>query len=206
MKSNYLLFACLFCSVIYSCQNPGQTSNEATVKDTRPKDQIYFLNKVKADRETHLFTNNATVRDSVKAAFNKYAVDSLKKIQSWEMMVDEVNDNISSTSSVAEVTFDKYNTPLYNLKLITSAKVDNPGDTIAYEDRTDYTYTLPKNPTDDFLKKQLAIIKTLTYGDTVIVSGSLTHIKDGKIDFTSLFDESWNLDILITDIKKKGQK
>jgi hypothetical protein len=201
MKINYLLFTCLLCSIIYSCQNPGQKAEEA--KDTRPKDQIYFLKKVKADRETHLFTSNAAVMDSVKAAFNKYALDSLKNIRSWEMIVDELNDNISSTSSVAEVTFDKYNTPLYNLKLVTSAKIDNPGDTIAYEDRTDYTYTIPKNPTDDFLKKQLEIIKTLKFGDTVIVSGSLTHVEDGKIDFTPLFDKRWDIDILITDIKKK---
>lgn len=205
MKINYLLCACLLCSVIYGCQNPGQTAEEITAKDTRPKEQIYFLNKVKADKEIYLYTSDAIKMDSVKAAFNKYAMDSLKKIQSWEMIVDEINDKVV-TSSVAKVTFDIYNTPLYNLKLVTSTKIDNPADTIAYEDRTDYTYTIPKNPTTDFLKKQLEIIKTLTPGDTVTVSGSLTHIKDGKINFAPLFDSYWDLDLLITDIKKKGKK
>jgi hypothetical protein len=205
MKINYLLFACLLCSVIYGCQNLSQKSEEVTVKDTRPKEQIYYLNKVKADNEIYLYTSMATVKDSVKAAFDKYALDSLKKIQSWEMLVEGVDDT-GLSSSVAEVTLDTYSTPVYNLRLVSPIKIDNTIDTIAVDNRADFTYTIPKNPTDDFLKKQIAIIKTLTYGDTVIVSGSLTHVEDGKITFAPLFDEQWNVDLLITDIKKKGQK
>lgn len=206
MKINYLLVVCLLCSVIYSCQNPGQISNEATVNDTRPKDQIYYLDKVKADGDIYLYTSEATVKDSVKAAFDKYAVDSLKKIQSWVMIVDEVNDNEAFSSSVAKATFDLLNNPVYNLKLVAPIKIDSSVDTIANDNRTNFTYTIPKNPTTDFLKKQLEIIKTLKYHDTVMVSGSLTHLDDGKITFAPLFDTNWDVDILLTDIKIKGKR
>ncbi len=204
MKINFL-FACLLCCIIYSCQNPGQISNEASVTDTRPKDQIYYLNKVKADNETYRFTPEATIKDSVKAAFDKYAIDSLKNIRSWEVVVEGIDD-FGLSSTVAKATLDIYNNPVYNLRLVAPIKIDNSIDTIEYYNRADFTYTIPKNPTDDFLKKQLAIIKTLTYGDTVLVSGSLTHVEDGKITFAPLFDERWNVDLLLTDIKKKGKK
>ncbi|WP_214072399.1 hypothetical protein [Mucilaginibacter sp. dw_454] len=71
--------------------------------------------------------------------------------------------------------------------------------------RVDFTYTIPKNPKGDALKKQLTIIKTLNKGDVVTVSGALTHFDDnGKINFASFYDSygPWNIDLLLSDIKK----
>ncbi len=209
MKSNYFLLAFLLCSVFFGCHEPSKTpaSNAPLVKDIRPKEQIYFLNRVKADSHTFTYAN-ALQTDNLIKAFNKYAIDSLKEIQSWEMIVSEINDDEYDASSFAKgMSMTDY--PFYNLKLAAPVKIDKSVDTTASDDRVDFVYTILKDPKGEELKKQLSIMQTLHEGDTVLVSGSITHLNDElKIDFTDVFQSflPWKIDLLINDIKKKGAK
>jgi hypothetical protein len=86
-------------------------------------------------------------------------------------------------------------------------KIDKTVDTIASDNKVDFTYTILKTPKSNDLKKQLTVIKKLSKGDTVIVSGAVTHIDNNlKVNFASFFDEifgTWAVDLLITDIHKK---
>lgn len=200
------------CSVFFSCQNNRKQSQTSTLNvlvenDIRPKDEIYFLNRVKIESDYEI-TSNAVKKDNHIKAFNKYALDSLKKVTDWEMIVTEVNDMQNATSSFAEA-LGINNNPVYNLLLVAPIKIDNSVDTIAIDNRVDFTYTMPKEPKGDELKRQLTIIKTLNKGDTVIVSGALAHLDNKlKVNFASFYDETlpWNVDLLLTDIRKKGQQ
>ena len=171
--------------------------------DNRPKAEIAFLSRVLAESDYNV-TSNAASKDSHISAFNKYAVDSLKQIANWEMIVDEVNDNEFSSSTAGKILFS--DTEVYNVKMVAPVKIDRSIDTIAIDNEVEFTLTIPKNPKTDTLKKQLSVIQTLKKGDTVIISGALTHLdKNGKINFASFYDQMlpWNVDVLQTAIHKK---
>lgn len=191
--------------ILLGCNNP-QTNSNASIDniDMRPKEEIYFLNKVSAESDYDI-KSDAIKKDAHIEAFNKYAIDSLKKIQNWEMIITNINDNGFRGNSVARVLL-SYNTPVYNIELVAPIKYDNSVDTIAIDNRVDFTFTIPKQPTDQEYKKQISILKSLNKGDTVIVSGALTHLNStGKIDFSEFYNRyvPWNVDLLINDIHKK---
>ncbi|MFD2145479.1 hypothetical protein [Mucilaginibacter antarcticus] len=205
-------------TVISACQNQikqESTAADSTLfkdttpepeKDARPTTQVHFLNKVKADSELQE-TSDAIKRDMHVEAFNKYAADSLKNITGWEMIVTEINDNDLSMNSFSSVL--GLAGPVYNLVLTSPIKVEASVDSLSIDNRVDFTYTLAKSPKGDVLKKQLEVIKTLSKGDVVIVSGAITHVNDqGKIDFSSFYDTygPWKLDLLLNDISKSGSK
>lgn len=212
MKFTQSLLSLSICILFVSCNSPAskQTTPTAATQDapaedteTRPKEQTAFLTRVKAESDFSIGSNAAQKDDHI-AAFNKYAKDSLKKITNWEMLVTNVNDNSLDESSFAKAMFGS--NEVYNLVLVCPIKIDKTVDTIAMDNRVNFTYTIPKSPTSEGLKKQLAIIKSLDKNDAVIVSGSLTHL-DGnmKVNFEEFFNsyQPWNVDLLITDIRKK---
>ncbi|GAA3994596.1 hypothetical protein [Mucilaginibacter dorajii] len=171
--------------------------------DPRPKDEAAFFKRIAAESDYDV-TSNAAKKDAHIIAFNKYALDSLKSIKDWEFKVTEVNDNSSDASSLVKTMGNP--DAVYNLILVAPIKVDNSVDSISISNRVDFVYSIPKEPKGDALKKQLDLIKTLTKNDVVIVSGALTHIDDkGKVNFASFYDQylPWNIDLLLTSIRKK---
>ncbi|MES2060836.1 MAG: hypothetical protein V4456_02890 [Bacteroidota bacterium] len=210
---NFKIYASI-CLVLIcaACQNPDKRTTSSSVidptevpADSRPKDQIQFLNKV-GDNSNLNMPSSAIAKDGVIAAFNKYAADSLTSIKNWEFQVTAIDDESYHANSVFK-SLGNGNEPIYNLILVAPVKIDNSVDTIAIIDRIEFTYTTPKNPKNESLKKVLTTLKSLANGDIVLISGAVTHVNDkGKIDFSSFFDDSlmvWNLDVLITDIRKK---
>lgn len=201
-----------FCA---ACQNADQKVASSVAAnstygsvDSRPQDQIHFLNKVQ-DNSLYNIPSSAIAKDDAIAMFNKYAADSLTNIKNWQFQVVEINDASYDVNSVFK-SLGNGDKALYNLLLIAPVKIDNSVDTIAINDGIDFTYTTPKNPKDEHLKKILATLKTLSKGDIVIISGAVTYVNDkGKVDFSPLFDDPlkiWNLDVLITDIRKSPKK
>jgi hypothetical protein len=199
--------------VTFGCQNnKPQTSvadstlfkdtTPAPEKDPRPNGEIAFLNRVKAESDYDV-TSDAIKKDTHIEAFNKYTLDSLKNISGWEMIVTEINDNeLSSNSVMSKIGLAG---PVYNVKLTAPINIDKSVDSIAISNRVDFTITIPKKPNSEALKKQLAVIKTLSKGDVVNVSGALTHFDDnGKVNFASFYDAygPWNIDLLLNDISK----
>jgi len=182
--------------------NKGTT----VANDQRAQDELIFLNRIKAESDYEI-TSNAAKKDVHIAAFNKYALDSLKKISGWEMIVTEINDKNYDQNTTAKVIFG--GAPAYNLKLVAPITVDKKTDTIAIDNRVDFTVTIPKSANSEMLKTQLNIIKNLSRGDTVIVAGSITHLDEaGKVNFSTFYDgmANWNLDLLATDIQKKSSR
>lgn len=202
------------CIIIGGCQNKKQaqqTDADSSIfkdttpvpdKDPRPAEETHFLNKVKAESDYEI-TSDAIKKDTHIEAFNKYALDSLKKISNWEMIVTEINDDSSSSNSLISKLGN--GDPVYNLILIAPIQIDKSVDSVAINNRVNFTYTIPKAPKGDALKKQLEIIKTLSKGDVITVSGSLTHLDDnGKVNFASFYNSygPWNVDLLVTDLSK----
>jgi hypothetical protein len=214
MKAIKVLSILIACSLFFACgpADKKQSVSSATAvsspanSDTRPKEQIAFLNKIHAESDYEI-QSDAIKRDAHIAAFNKYALDSLKNIKNWEFKVTEINDSRYQVNSVMQVMSDTYSTPFYNLLLVAPIKIDNSVDSIAINNRVDFTYSTPKTPTNALLKKNLAVVKTLSKGDIVVISGALMHVNDeGKVDFSKFYDETsfvWNFDVMITDIRKK---
>ena len=213
---NFIKFCTLIvlCTTLFACQNNGQKqsqtgqSNLVEIKneDPRPLEQQRFLNRVKVDAD-YSITSDAIKKDDHIVAFNKYAIDSLKSIKNWEMIVTEITDNSYNSSSFAKAFLDVDNHPVYNLLLVAPIKIDRSIDTIAIDNKVEFTYTILKSPKGDNLKQQLVILKNLTKGDTVIVSGSITHLDESlKVNFASFYENfaNWNVDLLLTDIRKKS--
>jgi len=224
---NRILFALVVSQmVLFSCNstnsNQGSGSDTSLVvrkeavangdkgttvaNDQRAQDELIFLNRIKAESDYEI-TSNAAKKDVHIAAFNKYALDSLKKVSGWEMIVTEINDNRYDQNKTAKVIFG--GAPAYNLKLVAPIKIDKTADSIAVDNRVDFTVTVPKNANSEMLKAQLNVIKNLSRGDTVIVGGSITHLDEvGKVNFASFYDgmANWNLDLLATDIQKKASR
>ncbi|QHS56071.1 hypothetical protein GWR56_11195 [Mucilaginibacter sp. 14171R-50] len=211
------LLAVVLSITLFGCQNQTkekainanknvQTQDTKADSDLRPKDQIYFLNKVRAESD-YSITSNSIKKDAHIEDFNKYAKDTLKEFKNWEFIVDEVNDNRSDANTISQI-FGWDENPIYNLKVVSPIKVDNSVDTIAIDNRVNFTYTIPKLPKGAPLKKQLTLIKDLNKGDTIIVSGAVTHFNNkGKIDFATFYDQDlpWNIDLMVSDIWKKGK-
>lgn len=209
---SYLVLISL--AVLAGCQNSNKNKDpefpelylvpeKPNNTDDRPKEEITFLSKVLAESDQNV-TSNAVSKDSHISAFNKYALDSLKHIVNWEMIVDEVNDNEYDSSSAGKVLFN--GSPIYNLLLTAPVKIDRSVDTIAIDNRVDFILTIPKQPKSDTLKKHLSVIQALKKGDTVIISGALTHLdNNGKVNFASFYDQTlpWKIDVLQTAIRKK---
>lgn len=205
------------CIITCGCQGNKQQTNAAdstlfkdtgpvAEEDIRPAEQVSFLKRVKAESDFEV-ASDAIKKDTRIAAFNKYASDSLKSISGWEMIVTEINDDPLSSNTV--MTAIGNGSPVYNVVLTAPVKIDRSVDSVAVDNRVDFTYSIPKEPTSDALKKQLAIIKTLSKGDVIIVSGSLTHLDDnGKVNFASFYDHytNWNIDLLLTGVKKSATK
>lgn len=215
IKSFYII---LLSTTLFACQNRDQKTSknaysDVAVKtdsdhDSRPKEEISFLNRVKAESDYEV-TSNAVKKDAHIKAFNKYSLDSLKNIKDWEFTVTEINDASSDANSFIKMLGDLDNNQIYNLVLVAPIKIDNSVDSVAIDNRVDFTYTIPKNPKNAVLIKQLSILKTLQKGDVVIVSGALTHLDDNsKVNFESFYDQygPWNVDLLLTDIRKKADK
>lgn len=74
---------------------------------------------------------------------------------------------------------------IYNLNLISILDLHLKNtETISIDNKASFTITLPKVPDNDKFKEMLGVLKTLTYGDTVLVSGAVTKINDDlKVDF-----------------------
>ena len=209
----YSLF--LICIAVYSCQNSSnsqessidntQTETSNNDVDTRPKEQIYFLNRVLADNDYDI-RSNAILKDKHVKAFDAYAQDSLKNIKNWEFIVAEINDNEFFTNTFFS-RFGDPNDKVYNLELLAPIKIDNSVDTIAVDNMVNFIFTIPKEPKGKQLKKILSTIQSLAKDDVVIISGALTNIdNDLKVNFAPLFDKDlfeWKMDVLITDIRKK---
>ncbi|MFD0792770.1 hypothetical protein ACFQZX_04035 [Mucilaginibacter litoreus] len=210
------LSAILLITTFFGCQNQSkekavnetknvQPQETLDSSDPRPKDQTYFLNKVKAESDYDI-TSNSIKKDAHIEAFNKYAKDTLKEFKDWQFVVDEVNDNDYEANTVSKILGFNVN-PIYNLKLVAPIKIDNSVDTIAIDNRVDFTYTIPKSPKGASLKKQLMVIKDLNQGDTIIISGAVTHLDDkGKINFAPFYDQylPWNVDLIVSEIRKKA--
>lgn len=214
MKYIKLSVVFVISALIFSCQNPAQqqASNNSTPKpkepaytDTRPKDEIYFLNKVKAESDDEV-TSDAVKKDTHISAFNKYAADSLKNIVNWEVIVTDINDHTRQASSTAKAFLNIDSNPVYNFIFVAPIKIDKGVDTIAIDNRVDLTYTILKQPKSEALKKQLAMLKNSSKGDTVLISGAITHLDAAmKVNFADFYEDftTWNVDVLLTDIRKK---
>lgn len=213
----FKLYALLaVCISISACQNPVKpTASSAVTKsaepvpvvtDTRPKAQIAFLQKVKANSGLNSPVD-ATQKDEAISSLNKFVTDSLKDIKNWEFTVTGINDNPEEANSLVTVLGNAHAQPIYNLGLVSEFEQDTKADSIAIDNRLDFTYTTPKKPKNAKLTEILKVIKSLRRGDKVLVSGAIMHINDkGKVDLSEYFDDSlltWNLDILISDIHKK---
>ena len=216
MKCIKSLLAILLSITLFGCQNRlkekvtsanqnVQPQDSKDISDPRPKDQVYFLTKIHADSNYDV-TSNSIKKDAHIEAFNKYAKDTLKEFKDWEFIVDEVNDKSYDANTVSKVLgFDA--NPIYNLKLVAPINIDNSVDTISIDNRVNFTCTIPKSPKTAQLKKALMVIKDLNKGDIIIVSGAVTHVDDkGKINFASFYDQDlpWNVDLMVSDIRKKG--
>jgi hypothetical protein len=200
-----------------ACQNQNHSQKQDqqvadtklnTDAGTRPKEEGHFLNKVLAESDYDV-TSNAIKKDEHIKLFNKYALDSLKEIKNWELIVTEINDNSADASSIVKTLGNANAAPIYNLKLVAPIKIDNSVDTIAIDNRVDFTFTTPKDPRNENLKRIVNTLKTLNKDDIVIVSGALTHInEEGKVDFAPFYDSysPWDVDILLSDISKKVKK
>lgn len=214
MKPIQTCLIALLSIAICGCENqsPKQTTGAdstlfkdttpAPPKDPRPVAEVNFLNRIKAESDYEI-SSDAIKKDTHIAAFNKYSLDSLKNISGWDMIVTEINDNeLSENSAMSKIGLAG---PVYNIKLTAPIKIDKSVDTLSIGNRVDFTYTIPKQPKGDALRKQMEIIKTLSKGDVVQVSGALTHLDDnGKVNFASFYDSygPWNIDLLLIDIKK----
>lgn len=209
------LLAVVLSITLFGCQNQSKekaiNANKNVSQDTkvdsdpRPKNQIYFLNKVHTESD-YSITSNSIKKDAHIEAFNKYAKDTLKEFKNWEFIVDEVNDNRSDANTISQI-FGWDENPIYNLIAVAPVKIDNSVDTIAIDNRVDFVYTLPKSPKGASLKKQLLVIKDLNKGDIIIVSGAVTHLDNkGKINFASFYEQDlpWNVDLMVSDIRKKA--
>jgi len=217
MKLNTTWTIILLSITFSACQNQAHNQVQSpqasaaptnTDVETRPKEEVHFLNKVLAESDYDI-TSNAIKKDEHIKSFNKYALDSLKDIKDWELIVTEINDNSFDANSVISTLGNASAAPIYNLKLVAPIKIDNSVDTISISNRVDFTFTTPKDPKNEGLKKIVAILKTLSKDDAVIVSGSLTHVNGkGKVDFSSFYDQygPWNVDVLLSDIRKKAKK
>jgi hypothetical protein len=214
MKYLKACFIFLMCVTTWGCQSNTKSQTSAAdstlfkdttplpEKDPRPAAEVAFLNKVKAESDYDI-ASDAIKKDTHIEAFNKYALDSLKKISAWEMIVAEINDDeLSSNSVMSKIGLAG---PIYNVKLTAPIKLDKSVDSIAIDNRVDFTITILKKPNGEVLKQQLAVIKTLKKGDVVIVSGALTHFDDdAKVNFASFYEQysPWNIDLLLTDLSK----
>ena len=211
MKLITLTSIIITCTIFFGCDDIAKKPiQDQDNTDNRPKDEIHFLKKVQDETDASVKENSAQ-EDLHIAAFNKYAIDSLKKVKNWELIVTGVDDDASNSNSFAKALFDLNNNPVYNLMLAAPIEIDRSVDTIAISNRVDFTYTILKKPKGDTLKQQLTLIQQLKKGDTVIVSGALTHLDNLKVDFSSFYNPyettgNWNVDFLITDIHKKTKK
>ncbi|HVT63115.1 MAG TPA: hypothetical protein VHD33_06495 [Legionellaceae bacterium] len=203
MKSFFPIAIILLFAFLTGCEPVNRTP------DTRPKEEIAFLNRVNAEGEftgTHV---NSVLQDAHIKAFDKYAYDSLKHISNWKMIFLSVDDDQANTNSVASVLGINAN-PCYNVRLTAPINLikseDEFGNNISYGNRVDFTYTVLKTPNDTNLEKRIELIKDLKMGDTVLVSGALTHVNgDGKPSFAVFYIDAgtkWNVDLIATKFEK----
>lgn len=205
MRKTLFLFAIF--PVILSC-NQSLKNKAVSVSDDRPKSQLYFNHMVDSLSNDYQTTNNSAKADLRYEEFKKYALDSLKEIKDWVVLVNEVSDYVGDANSTAPLRMD-LSKPIYNLKMYSVIRMYdkiNPSlDSVNLPqgDVIFLTYTTPKSPKD---KKFIDLIKSVNNGDTLLVSGSLTHInQDYKIDFKDMMKTgyAWNFDLLASEIKKK---
>lgn len=177
--------------------------------DNRPASQLSLMRKLGAlDGRMAELSTNAVLADNVADSLTKFALDSLKEVKEWELIVQEITEDSYGMSKLGELLY--AGRPVYNLKMISLFDTTLPkADTLAIGTYVFMTYTIPKYVEGDDLKKQLAAIKSLSPGDTVLVSGSITMLNDQyKADFSPMVktDHTFgkSLDVLLTDIKKKN--
>ena len=202
-----------FFILISACARNTQSKKHIDLVDNRPKDQISFMNRISSIKDDYVNTyGNSAKLDMKIDSFTGYALDSLKNIKNWVVVVNEINDNPYSANSFANGFYDLNSTPVYNLMLYSTIKnydkVDASLDSINHPqaDVVFMTYSILKKPKGDILKKQVELIKTLNWGDTLLVSGSITYLNEKlKPDFSKFFKDSgeWQLDLWATDIRKK---
>lgn len=208
--SRQLLLSSATCvALISSCT---QTTQRSAKTDLRPKDQIAFMSKVNSIQNNFGISTNAALKDSITSGFNKYALDSLRSVKDWHLIVNEIDQSPEFSSSFAKAMYDLDKDPVYNIRLYSVIKdfetIDPRLDSInaPQADVVYFTYTIRKDERESNLKNHLSLIKTLKTGDTLLVSGSITHIGENlKPDFSEVIEESssWELDILPTELKKK---
>lgn len=211
LKTYYHSIGVVTIIAMAGCQNPAKNTITIDPLSSRPNDQIQLMHKVDSISHDYSGFENAAKADLNIAAFNKYAEDSLKDVKDWVVVVNEINDYPSSASSFAKAMFD-LNQPSYNLIMYSTIKnniepdpvldsINHPQADIVY-----LNYTLPKEPTNEKLISQVNFIRQLEKGDTLLVSGAITHLNSQlKPDFSELIKGSgeWHLDFLVTDLRKK---
>ena len=194
MKLAQLFFLVLIVG-LFGCQADNHSL------DLRPKDEIAFLNRVNDEMEFN-GNSNAADKDAHVLAFNKYVRDSVQHVTGWEMIVTGVNDDAFRASSTAQ-RLDNDEGSCYNVMLAAPIK-PYKGDPLTAGNEVEFTYSLGKNPDDPLLIKRIEIIKALNPGDTVIVSGAVTHLDGDKfLNFEELYGQLWNIDLVATKFEKK---
>ncbi|HEY5325922.1 MAG TPA: hypothetical protein VIJ27_02895, partial [Mucilaginibacter sp.] len=103
-----------------SC-NINEQGTNGTQLDTRPKSQLLFNHIVDSLSEDS-YSTNAAKTDVRVQWFNKYALDSLRNIKNWQVIVNEVSENTNDASSVAKQLLD-LSKPFYNLKMYSVIKM-----------------------------------------------------------------------------------
>lgn len=186
--------------------------NKQKVTETRPASQLKFNKIVDSISHDYSTIDNAAKMDERVSFFNKYAQNELKDINNWEVVVNEVSDDNYSKSSFADAILDP-NLPVYNLKMYSVIrmydKIDKSRDSLNLPqgDVIFITCTVPKQEKQSKNGKSwLNVVKNASNGDTLLISGSITHIDENlKPDFRSLISEDgyWNVDLIPTEIKKK---
>lgn len=207
----YFRFFGLMAMIIAGCNDPAQNSKTIDPLLSRPSDQIQLMHKIESISRDYSILQNAAKADLEIASFNKYAEDSLKDVKNWVVVVNEINDDPSSANSFAKGMFD-LSRPVYNLIMYSTvtnnAEINPVLDSINHPQAevVFLNYTLPKDPSNQKLIAQIDLIKHLNPGDTLLVSGAVTHLNSHlKPDFSEVIMTTgeWHLDFLVTDMTRK---
>ena len=75
--------------------------NKSINKDTLPKTQSSFMKKLYDINHDYSLLQNPIKQDKLSEELVKFALDSLKNVKEWVLIVDNIND-ISSNSDISE--------------------------------------------------------------------------------------------------------
>lgn len=109
--------------LISACTTNTDSKKFINLVDNRPNDQISLMNRISniSNDYSNTYGNSAKL-DMEIDSFTQYALDSLKSIKNWVMIVNDINDNPYSANSFANGLYDLNSTPVYNLILYSTIK------------------------------------------------------------------------------------